>query len=115
MADADLDADLDAEYDDEAEPEDEAPDAVTEADDQADDEAEYEAEDEADGRGGGRRDDLDAPEGEHTADTGEIQDLELEDIVDPDDGLREIITEPGWCCPGETDMTRGSPGVSPGA
>ena len=115
VADADLDAGLDAEYDDEGEPEDEAPGAVTEADDQADDEAEYEAEYEADDEAEDDADDLDAPEGEHAADTGEIQGLELEDMVDPDDGLREIITEPGWYLPGETDMTRGSPGVGSGS
>jgi hypothetical protein len=94
VADADLDSD-----DDEAEPEDEAPDAVHEADDEPEDDA----------------DDLDAPEGEHDEETGEIQDLELEDMVDPDDGLREIITEPGWYLPGETDMTRGSPGAPSGS
>ena len=92
------DADLDAEDDDEAEPEDEAPDAVHEADDEPEDDA----------------DDLDAPDG-HDEDTGEIQVLELEDMVDPDDGLREIITEPGWYLPGETDMTRGSPGAPSGS
>jgi hypothetical protein len=50
-----------------------------------------------------------APGAEHDQDTGEIQGLELEAMTDPDDGLGDIITDPGWYLPGETDMTRGSP------
>jgi hypothetical protein len=80
-------------------PEDDAPGAAQEPDDAREDDA----------------GDLDAPEGEHDQDTGEIAGLELEDLADPDDGLGDIITEPGWYLPGETDMTRGSPGAPSGS
>ena len=62
--------------------------------------------------------DLDGPGGEQDQDTGEIEGLgdpsEPEAASGPDDGLGDIITEPGWYLPGETDMTRGSPGGEAG-
>ena len=57
--------------------------------------------------------DLDAESGEQGQDSG-IEEFELEAMADLDDGLGEIITEPGWYLPGETDMTRGSPGAASG-
>jgi hypothetical protein len=92
--------------------EDEAVTVETDADaDDADDEADgqddaQEADDDAEDF------DFDADGGDEGQDTGEIH--ELEAMTGPDDGLGDIITEPGWYLPGETDMTRGSPSASAG-
>ena len=103
VADADLDADLDAEYDDEGEPEDEAPGAVRPR--PTADEAEPGRETRTTRRP--RR-----PRGRaRRGHRWRSRTSSSRTWCDPDDGLREIITEPVWYLPGETDMTRGSPGV----
>ena len=55
-----------------------------------------------------------AAEDERGQETGEIEGLELEATTGPDDGLGDIITEPGWYLPGEVNMSWEAPGAETG-